>query len=318
MTDAAATGPPMTGTAPPLPDFAPPPFPRAGRMLFCIGAQKAGTTWLYDFLCGHPECHFAPNKELHYFDVMAGRGKKIFEMRVGLLRDMAARLAPRTGSHNDFALRQMQSLSALLAIYTGGGPPEATNRHAPYLSYLLDDYQGQPAVCDITPGYAILDRVHFADMASIGDARFIFIMRDPVDRMWSQVRMAVDSMQLPEAEYAPACIDRARHLIDSGQLARVTRARYDRTMQELDAAVAPDRVRYLFYETLFRQDTVDSICAFAGIAPREAAASARVNAGREMPIPPEIDAAFTAILAPQYDAARARFGAAVPASWRTP
>lgn len=318
MTDAAATGPPMTDTAPPLPEFVPPPFPRGARMLFCIGAQKAGTTWLYDFLCGHPECHFAPNKELHYFDVMAGRGKTIFEMRLRLAHDMAERLEARTGPHNAFALRHLESLSRLLAIYTGGGPPEATNRHAPYLSYLLDDYQGQPAVCDITPGYAILDRVHFADMASIGDARFLFILRDPVDRMWSQLRMAVDSMNLPEEDYQQACLDRARHLVDSGHLARVTRARYDRTMRELDAAVAPERIRYLFYEELFRQDTVDSICAFAGIAPRPAAATARVNAGRALPIPPEVEESFAAILAPQYHAVRARFGDAVPAAWRTP
>jgi hypothetical protein len=318
MTDNAATGSQMTEDATPLPDFAPPPFPRAGRMLFCVGAQKAGTTWLYDFLCGHPDCHFAPNKELHYFDVMAGRGKMILEMRVRLARDMAARLEPRAGPHNSFALRHLESLSRLLGIYTGGGPPEATNRHAPYLTYLLQDYRDQPAVCDITPGYAILDRVHFADMASIGDARFLFILRDPVDRMWSQLRMAIDTMNLSEDDYAPACLDRARQLIETGQLAQVARARYDRTMQELDAAVAPDRVRYVFYEDLFRQSTVDSICAFAGIAPREAAAAARVNPGRELPIPPEIEARFAAILAPQYQAVRARFGAAVPASWHTP
>ncbi|MDB5657806.1 MAG: hypothetical protein JWS10_421 [Cypionkella sp.] len=27
-------------------------------LLFCVGATKAGTSWLYDHLFAHPECHF--------------------------------------------------------------------------------------------------------------------------------------------------------------------------------------------------------------------------------------------------------------------
>ena len=33
-----------------------------------IGAQKAGTTWLYRNLQEHPEVWLPPEKELHYFD----------------------------------------------------------------------------------------------------------------------------------------------------------------------------------------------------------------------------------------------------------
>ncbi|OGT83573.1 MAG: hypothetical protein A3H91_02535 [Gammaproteobacteria bacterium RIFCSPLOWO2_02_FULL_61_13] len=34
----------------------------------CIGAQKAGTTWLYENLRRHPEIFLPHRKELHYFD----------------------------------------------------------------------------------------------------------------------------------------------------------------------------------------------------------------------------------------------------------
>ncbi len=34
----------------------------------CIGAQKAGTTWLYQNLRQHPEIWLPPIKEIHYFD----------------------------------------------------------------------------------------------------------------------------------------------------------------------------------------------------------------------------------------------------------
>lgn len=34
----------------------------------CIGAQKAGTTWLHENLKKHPQIHLPKRKELHYFD----------------------------------------------------------------------------------------------------------------------------------------------------------------------------------------------------------------------------------------------------------
>src|SRR3954471_17681386 len=37
-------------------------------IFFCIGAQKAGTGWLYEQLRSHPDFWMPPLKELHYFD----------------------------------------------------------------------------------------------------------------------------------------------------------------------------------------------------------------------------------------------------------
>ena len=41
-------------------------------LFFCVGAAKAGTSWLYSQLAAHPECHFRAIKELHYFDAIDG------------------------------------------------------------------------------------------------------------------------------------------------------------------------------------------------------------------------------------------------------
>ncbi len=37
----------------------------------CVGAQKAGTTWLYQQLDSHPDFWMPPIKELHYFDELS-------------------------------------------------------------------------------------------------------------------------------------------------------------------------------------------------------------------------------------------------------
>jgi len=36
----------------------------------CIGAEKAGTTWLYEMLKAHPSVWMPPIKEIHYFDMV--------------------------------------------------------------------------------------------------------------------------------------------------------------------------------------------------------------------------------------------------------
>src|SRR5437764_2788693 len=42
-----------------------------GPDFLCIGAHKAGTTWLYQQLDSHPDFWMSPVKELHYFDQLS-------------------------------------------------------------------------------------------------------------------------------------------------------------------------------------------------------------------------------------------------------
>ena len=39
-----------------------------------IGAQKCGTTWLYELLSLHPQVRFPAGKEVHFWDLQRGRG----------------------------------------------------------------------------------------------------------------------------------------------------------------------------------------------------------------------------------------------------
>ena len=39
-------------------------------LMFCIGATKAGTSWLHRYISNHPESHMRGIKELHYFDAL--------------------------------------------------------------------------------------------------------------------------------------------------------------------------------------------------------------------------------------------------------
>jgi len=44
-----------------------------------IGAQKAGTTWLYEALSLHPEVRFPAGKEVHFWDIERERGSEWYQ-----------------------------------------------------------------------------------------------------------------------------------------------------------------------------------------------------------------------------------------------
>ncbi|WP_254892564.1 sulfotransferase [Roseovarius sp. A-2] len=300
----------------PLTDFPAPPFPRDATMFFCIGAQKAGTTWLYDYLSRSEEVHFSRNKELHYFDVRAGRGKATLKMRIDALHKQAGRLDPKNAYLNRLVINKLRDITDLLSIHTG--KRSGVDRHAPYLDYLLAGRTNQPLVGDVTPAYAVLRRKQFADMASIGRAKFIFILRDPVSRMWSQIRMAVDSKHgadITLEERTRHCVEHARMLVDAGRLSKHSRANYARTMTELEAVVPTERILYVFYEDLFVGSATRQICDFLDIAHYPPEAEKRVNQGISVPLPGDIRSIFRQAFAPQYEAMRARFGDRIPDSW---
>ena len=54
-----------------------PSVPGAGPDFICIGAQKAGTTWLYWQLAAHPDFWMPPRKEIHYFNERGNRPIKM-------------------------------------------------------------------------------------------------------------------------------------------------------------------------------------------------------------------------------------------------
>lgn len=285
-------------------------FPDDAGMVFCIGAQKAGTTWLYHALSQSAEVHFSPNKGLHYFDVMSGKAQQVLDLRVNAASILAQRLVAKPGRHNLATLQQLRDMSALLTIYTG-----EPGIHDAYLSYLLDDYRGQKRVCDITPAYAVLNADTFREMGQIGRSQFLFILRDPVDRLWSQIRMAVSVAGTPDPDFQAACEARLQLLLSSNRLPKIERADFQRTMTQLEQAIPRRRIMYLFYETLFRQETVLSLCTFLGIAPLEIQAKQRSNKGKGAHLPAHLRQAARIALAPQYMYINERFGSDLPEEW---
>lgn len=160
-----------------------------------IGAQKAGTTWLYEMLSQNPGV-WLPLKEIHYFDVdrddektRATRMKRMMQKA----KKVALRLkrGPKPGKPSPKPGRA----ELLTSLATEDVLTDAWYRRI----FLQPDAEGK-ITGEITPAYLVLDEaevVHVKDL--IGDGKIIAIIREPVSRALSEIRMAISrSKKTPE------------------------------------------------------------------------------------------------------------------------
>lgn len=299
-------------------------------LVFGIGAQKAGTTWLHNQLARLDGAHLPRPKELHYWDCVRAPYLEKFRFRAreranpggsdAVLHRLRERLRP------ELAARR-RAAEAYAAIYEA-----RFDDHRPYLGYLKS---GDPAfrlLGDVTPSYALLGRAAFAEMlACHPDARFVFMMRDPAERLWSGLRQR-DRAAIRKGLVSEADLKRKYRLaladpLDPDRL----RSDYARTISELEAAVPAERVRYVFFERLFAGDAeeLEGLAAFLGVDPGAFAVDEVVHGGRRgdgdedggqagrggAPGPEDLDAGAEA-LAPVYRFVRSRFPDRIPESWR--
>lgn len=290
----------------------------AERVFYCIGAQKAGTTWLYATLKDHPEVHLSRIKEVHYWDTVfhphlpyyaAKAERAVAEAEGAPLPLRAARaLVPSRARAVADARRYRRMFRE----------PDA--RHGPYQSYLMAEWSGEPVVGDISPGYAMMRAEAFAAMDAVSeDARFILVLRDPVARLWSNMRHN-RSRGLGRQRSDPDIDTAFRRHIDDPEGGPFLRSDYRRTIRELEAAVPRERIAYFFYETLFQEAEMARLAAFLGIAPIRADLARRVNPSAEPgSLPnPDLHAMARARLAPVYAFAAEKFAGALPAAWHAP
>ena len=282
-------------------------LPSGARLLCCVGGQKAGTSWLYDQFAQSPEVNTGQVKERHYFDALWLNDQKTFvDAKVERLSEAAASVQAGFSAKNAKPLRTISRLTQQLA-------PFSSNKgdHSSYIKALSEGRGDADVLVDFTPAYCGLSADHFQDIEALGDVRFIYILRDPVARMWSQIRMKF-RFDDPDT-IAEKCAEHAHMMCDSGQIKKIFRADYARTLAALDGGASQTEI--VFYEHLFEQATFDRLAAFAGIESYPINADRKVNEGRSTPLPPDVEQKMLHALAPQYEAVMARFKEDVPDAW---
>ena len=128
-------------------------------MLYCVGAQRAGTSWLDAMFRGHPELHAPILKEVHYWDAIRPPHARWYRRKAAA----GARLVPRR--------LDVRSGCAAITLRGAGQRPRGSSGcsrrgsalyeapspdHASYAALLLDGSRPGQVVVDNTPGYALL------------------------------------------------------------------------------------------------------------------------------------------------------------------
>ena len=287
------------------------------RMLYVIGAQRAGTTWLHSLFNRHPSMHTPGMKEVHYWDTIRPPHHTHYREKVRreleqfshagwpeIYRQSGVRgvlKAPRTGRY----IRAKYD-----ALHDEGSD------HARYGAFMVLRSRNDQLIVDNTPAYSLLDAATYAEMAGIcRSAKFVLVMRDPVSRLWSGLGLQAKNSK-------PEDLDRDLSMLMDEALGEdryMHRARsdYPRMIGELEKAVPAEDIHYLFFEELFLTPTAVALYDFLGVAQREPTPEKRVNASRlGRKIDPETRARCREQLAPIYDYVAARFGDRVPEAWK--
>jgi hypothetical protein len=136
--------------------------------------------------------------------------------------------------------------------------------------------------------------------------RFFFVMRNPIDRFWSGMRLA----QMHDPAVDP--IARLDTLL-AGR-APPWRRNYVTTLTDLDAVVPADQVKVSFFEELFDITTITTLCNFLGVEAWEADVASPMNQSEGAPLDEERRGRLYAKFEPIYCFVHERYGR-LPDSW---
>ena len=272
--------------------------------LLGVGFQKAGTTWLWDYLSSSPEILLALPKELHVFDAMLRPDLHAGFRKTAIIQDLSRGLTRRV--RDQFESRPKGLIRADERVKMIGDP------HL-YVDHFRDLDPSKKVVGEITPSYSTLKPHHFAQIKGWLDPHFdlriVVLLRDPVARAFSSIGqyLKVTGKNFPHAMRSDANAQ-FEEMITSSYI--LERQDYQGLLEALDTVFDPGEVHIGFYERLFNEAAVEKVCDFLGIARHPADFGKRVNEGRKtLSLDPALAARAREAYAPAYDYCRERFGA---------
>ncbi|MCG6903729.1 MAG: sulfotransferase [Rhodobacter sp.] len=274
--------------------------------LLCVGAMKCATSWLHDYLDSLSGVAVSPLKELHFFST---------KFPAHALGDMDALALKRLGFHVAQSGDGVANLRRRPTFQASVDRVQMIYDDDAYFGHFARLVAPETATfCDVTPAYSVLGPTGFEYLRAFCGSqdiavKILFVMRDPVDRLWSQLRHMTQTN--PENDIV-ANWSRA---LESPSIC--ARADYRGTVTDLDQTFPAEDILYLFYEDLFTKPSLTRLCDHvnAGYIAGDAG-QVKNETSVKADMPDDARAAAHRLLAPQYDFCRDRFGDAIPASWQ--
>lgn len=249
-----------------------------------MGATKAGTSWLYRYLHDHPDCAMPAVKEAHYWDTFDAddleKQTVFYRVRLREMRDAKADAADAgRGWQVENLDRRINEMKSLLETLEG-------DRHddTAYLGWLTCGRADVMLVGDLTPNYATLNDETIACMRDAQPtSKFIFLIRDPLDRLWSHIRMQARRQRQAHEVYEKKSNNIFYRILNRGHETHILeRGDYPKIICRLRRLIPQGRLLIQFTEDLFTPKGLERVCAFLGIADAKADVQQPVHEGPEV------------------------------------
>jgi len=266
----------------------------------CVGTQKAGTSWLYENLRYHPGIWMPPLKELHYFDHLYCKGTRSWSrwhIKQGVSR-LLRQFLLNNENNVDFAY-----VRYLVNIVT----------EPMFSEFWYEQIFQRPAakgkvLGDITPEYCGIGDEGIAYVRHLlGDVKIIWLVRDPLDRAQSQIRMNAERRGLSEE----ASLQEWLELAESQDV--LSRGDYENYIPKWERAFGKEGILFLPFKWIITQpeQLLQAVETFIGVeawggypAPEK-----KIHPTRSYQLPEQVTAYLSERLQNQYQFLSARFDA---------
>lgn len=252
------------------------------NLLVCIGAQKAGTSWLHKILAKDSRFSLASQqfenvKEIHYFDYLYdNKANHINGWRAYYLIKMIN--------------NRGQTMKPIIQAYLHGNFKNDLNKYIidegsfvvnrfntltaelndEWYSNLIKCTKNQKYSLDITPDYSVIGKKGFMHMNKITkNLKIIYILRDPIERAWSGILQDRKGQKGGiEGFFKQTNID-INKLYEEATIGLNVgkRTNYENTIDEIYASGLEKNLKILFYDDIVEnpEKLIDSIYNFIGM-----------------------------------------------------
>lgn len=262
----------------------------------CIGAQKSATTWLYEQLRTHPDVWVPPHKEFQYFishhppQQNNKAGSKTIDSLAVQKRHKAIinQIRKTLNREKKPTLSRLRETYCLSLIALRDETDEWYGRI----------FQAAPrgSVCgELSTTYALLPDAGVAHMVGLNpQVKIIFLMRDPIERSWSALRMQQRKGKTGAIESI------IRQPIFMGF------SDYVATIERYRRFVSPENMLLAYYEDVIDRprELMEQICGFLGVSFEQGRFSKLgevVHKGQHQELDPDLYAQLKDVLAPTYE-----------------
>lgn len=242
----------------------------------CIGAQKAGTTWLNKQLLRHTELYLPPIKETHYFNFLYSPRSKIWIKKHYQL--IAKNRIKKLIEEDTVNWKDIAYYSQITALVDS----EKVNEdwyHAIY-SQCMDT---NILKVDITPAYLPLPRTGIDGVFNYNpNMKLIVLLREPVSRALSAARM-----MLKRQKVTHPTDDDWNLILKRGDI--TGKSRYSGQLENWLQVFNKSQLLVIPYEKIAVNplEVIDDVCSFLAISKMKQSDLfyERVHPGKNYPVP---------------------------------